>query len=386
MVRHKKGYWTIEKCIEEAKKYKHKTDFKKSSNTAYNILLKNNLIDTACKHMTEPDKIIKWHKNECIEAAKKCKTKSEFCKKYNGAYTIAKKKGWFDELIILFEPVGNKYNRCIYAYEFTDNTVYIGLTGNLKIRHISHMNCPDSAVFQHIKQYNLEPKLIQITEYIDYREASIKEGEILKKYIINGWKPLNRTKTGGLGSSFKAKKIDISQKNKNLVKKTNKLKKVNSIKYKRWNKEKCIEEAKKYTKVSHFIKKCHGAYQFALKNNFMNEIYELMDKLPHKKWTYLEAKNEASKYKTKEEFRNNSNGCYQVCQKNKWLDDFAKTFNYIDLKLKRIKYTKEFVIAIIKKYEYLEQLKKSDLIEVRGCYWWMKKNKLLQEFKKYLKK
>ena len=43
--RQKRGYWTIERSFEEAKKYQHRSDFKKNSNRAYTVLKKSGLLD-----------------------------------------------------------------------------------------------------------------------------------------------------------------------------------------------------------------------------------------------------------------------------------------------------------------------------------------------------
>jgi hypothetical protein len=41
--------------------------------------------------------ILKWTKEKCIEDAKKYKTKSEWINNSNGAYCSAKKNGWLEE-------------------------------------------------------------------------------------------------------------------------------------------------------------------------------------------------------------------------------------------------------------------------------------------------
>ena len=69
------------------------------------------------------DKSIKWNKEACEKAAKECTSKYEFNKKYPGAYKRAKEYGWFEEITKNYIPVGNRYKRCIYAYEFPDNCV-----------------------------------------------------------------------------------------------------------------------------------------------------------------------------------------------------------------------------------------------------------------------
>jgi hypothetical protein len=52
------GYWTKERCHEEALKFKYKIDFRNNSASAYVISRKNDWLDEICNHMK------KYSKNE----------------------------------------------------------------------------------------------------------------------------------------------------------------------------------------------------------------------------------------------------------------------------------------------------------------------------------
>ena len=408
-MRKKKTIWTIEKSKEEALKYKHKVDFKKNSNRAYTVLCKNGLIEESCKHMTKPEVCLLWTKEKCIEAAQKCKTKSEFSKRYCGAYNSAKKHGWFDEIIQFFIPLGSKYKRCIYACVFNDNKVYIGLTYNFEKRKKQHLSDKDSAVYQHIQKTGLAPLFLQITDYIDYRESSQKEGEILKEYIDKGLTPLNRTATGGLGSkdeviarkwtkekcieaasqcdSYKDFRENYSGAYEACVKYgiINKIKNIlpPECTHKLWTIETALNEFDKYETLKEFRENSSGCYSFLLKKGIFKQIRNKKILLQRDAWTFEEAHQEALKYDNKKDFRENKNGCYCVCEKRGWLSKVCSHMR--DLNKERIIYTEDFVISMLKNFEYMEQLKKSDDKTVRGCYWWMKKHKKLKDFKKFLK-
>ena len=245
----KRGYWTIERCFEEAKKFKYRSTFKKESGRAYSVLYKNGLLDEACKHMIKMDTITKWTKENCIEAAKQCKTKSEFNSKFCGAMTIAKKRGWYNELLQYFTPVGSKYKRCIYVCEFSDNHAYVGLTYNFEKRNKDHLRDKDSSIFKYISLSNLKPLFKQVTEYLDYQEAAIKEGEFLNEYKNNGWVMLNRAPTGGLGS-----KDEIIRK---------------------WTEEKCFGVARTCSSYKEFYENYSGALNYCKKHNLINKIKDM---------------------------------------------------------------------------------------------------------------
>jgi len=91
-----KGYWTKERCIEDAKKYKTRKEWQKKSSSAYGSAFKNGWIDECCKHMKQPSRLY-WTKERCIEDAKKCKTRTEWYNKKLSGYYTASKNGWVDE-------------------------------------------------------------------------------------------------------------------------------------------------------------------------------------------------------------------------------------------------------------------------------------------------
>lgn len=360
--RHRK--WTKELIIEEAKKYEYRSDFKAAEPNLYRKVIENKWQDECFSHMHFKPSI--WVKAKCIEAAKMCEHRSEFCKKYPGAYKSASQNGWLNEIAkTYFTPVGNRAKRCIYAYEFDDKHVYVGLTGNLKRRNAQHMSSNDSAVFNYIKKTNKQPILKQITDYIEAEDASYQEGNVLSNYANSGWTQLNRAKTGGLGT-----KIERKEKDKKPPKFI-------------WTKELISQEAKKYKTRKEFAENSPSAYAVASRKKILDEVCAHMILLQRRKWTKEEAAAEALKYKERGEFRIKANGCYLVSLRNGWLDGICKHMsNGYD---RRKIYNKENVIKTLSKYENMQQLRKSEDIFVRGCYWWLKKNKLLTEYKKYLK-
>ena len=83
---------------------------------------------------------IYWTFEKCREEAIKFNRKIDFLKANKLAYHASYKKGWLDKICTHMEISGDKYNRCIYAYEFEDRCVYIGLTYNLNDRDRQHLS------------------------------------------------------------------------------------------------------------------------------------------------------------------------------------------------------------------------------------------------------
>lgn len=120
----------------------------------------------------------------------------------------------------------NKRFRCVYCYEFPDNSVYVGITNNLNKRKTDRDSRPFDSVTAYRNKTGLIPEFKQLTDYINQKQAAILEGKYLRAYKKNKWIILNKKKTGGLGG--------------------------NSVK---WTQEKCIKEGRKYSSRTEFARK-----------------------------------------------------------------------------------------------------------------------------------
>ena len=99
-----KQKWTKEKCREAALKCKYRNEFRKKHSGAYSACRTNNWLDEVCSHMDQKVKPTGyWTKDRCREAALECKSRSDFEKKYSGAYRVCYKNKWLDEVCIHME-------------------------------------------------------------------------------------------------------------------------------------------------------------------------------------------------------------------------------------------------------------------------------------------
>jgi hypothetical protein len=93
------GYWTYEKCKEEALKYTKMNDFKFKSPGAYNSSHKNKWIKEISQHMILNKKPTSyWNYENCKNEALKYINRNSFRKESNGAYESARKNNWLDEI------------------------------------------------------------------------------------------------------------------------------------------------------------------------------------------------------------------------------------------------------------------------------------------------
>lgn len=91
-----------------------------------------------------------------------------------------------------------------------------------------------------------------------------------------------------------------------------------------WTKEKCKEEALKYTTFKDFREYSSSAYSTAKRLKILNKICLHMnckERKPINYWNYDLCKNEALKYNNKKDFYTNSLSAYKASVKNKWIND-----------------------------------------------------------------
>jgi hypothetical protein len=346
-----KGYWTKERCANEALKYKTKKDFKYSSKSAYFYATKNLWLEEICSHMIEIKKPNNyWTKERCAIEALKYETKKDFKINAKNIYQAAQKNKWLDDICGHMKVIGSKYKRCIYVYEFSDNSAYIGLTYNIKIRQIDRNNNQNDSVTKHITESELHPEFKQLTEYIDVEEAIKLEGYYVEKYKSEGWNILNKAKTGSIGG--------------NIIK---------------WTEEKCQEEALKYNNKSDFYNKNKAAYSAAYKHKWLKEICQHMiqKKKSNGYWTKEKCHEEALKYNTRTFFHKNSASAYNCAYLNNWINEIC---SHMKKQIKKCFWTREKCIEETYKYKYL-----SDFIKYSsGAYSASLKNGWINEICNYL--
>lgn len=346
---------TLNEWINLAKKFKYKSEFKKYSGYGYDLLRKKGILNNIFPYNKD---MHKWTIEKIKETAAKYNSKTEFYKDYKYLQRLIWKKNLYNDVFNEYTKLGSKYNRCIYAFEFSDNYVYIGLTYNLDKRKQQHLHNKNSQVFKHIQLTNTQFILKQLTDYVDCFTASNLETEYLTLYKKQGWNILNKAKTGGLGSL----KIHKEQKKSNRIK---------------YNYDIVKNIASKCKTKTEFFTNYSSAYNYALHHNILNDICSHMPKYRHDNWTYESAIIEIQKYTKLSDFRKYSEHCYTFCKRNNIPINLKKG--------KELLYTSDNVKNTLTNYYKMNELRNSTDKFVKGCYWWLKRKKLINEYKQYLK-
>lgn len=269
----RKKLWTQKTLKEEALKYSTRKEFETSNRGAYHSAWEQNLLDKVCLHMDT--KI--WTKARICEVAYKYTKLKDFRLEQESAYSAARTKGYFEDCCAHLSRSTNRSTRLIYACEFPDNHVYIGLTWNIKDRE--QRRNQDDGLLKHKLKSGLDYTVKQLTSLMLEKEASIAESEFLTKYKDNGWIILNKATTGGLGR--------------------------NSY----WTLEKIHKESLKYSTKIEFIKGNSKAYGAARHNDVVDIVCSHMNPLKTK-WTKESCHLEALKYSNRREFYDSNRSAY----------------------------------------------------------------------------
>jgi predicted GIY-YIG superfamily endonuclease len=231
-----------------------------------------------------------WSLEKCLNAASSCKTRKQFRTLYPGAYNSVIKNKWIDIINTNLSPSGHKYKRMVYAYEFPDNSVYVGLTCDIERRQSDHKI--RGSVHEHVVYTNQQPCLKIISDYIDVSLSQELEYQTVNLYKEAGWKILNKKRTGGLGG------CDL-----------------------KWSKEQCFIETRKFSTINDFKKNNPSAYNVIRKNGWFDLYSHMIRPKNHKfKWSKERCKEKAILFTTKKELKEKFPGAMSAAYKNKWVE------------------------------------------------------------------
>lgn len=107
------GYWTKEKCIEDALKYKDRSKWEKAKGSSHSISKRRNWYEECVAHMPLLNKPTGyWNiKENVLAEAKKYEYKEDWKKNSSGSNSSARRKGWYDECVAHMIPVKFKWGK-----------------------------------------------------------------------------------------------------------------------------------------------------------------------------------------------------------------------------------------------------------------------------------
>lgn len=296
----KHNFWNYDSCYNAAKECKTLSEFYTKYAGAYDKAINNNWIVL----YSWLDKQFRWTYEKCLSIAKKCNCKRDFIKLNPRAYQASLKYGWIDSFYwfkspLIKEAKSNGKVYWIYAYIDEENkTCYIGLSRD-KARHWRHKQKDKNGKYDSVMSYYISigkelPNPSVLENNLTAEQAQIKESEYYEYYKNLGYTLLNIQKPGSLGSPI--------------------------IK---WNKEACYEEAKKYISIKEFRESNAAAYRVSRNSGWIKE-YTWLKKQKHS-WfwnCYENCYNEAKKYTKYSNFVKMSSSAYSSAKRHGWIKDY----------------------------------------------------------------
>lgn len=243
-----------------------------------------------------------WHiKENCAKEALNYYRRVDFMRYSKSAYNIARRNKWLDDICGHMEQQGSLEKRYIYKATFPDGAVYIGLTCNYKKRFNEHITEEKSSVYKYMVETNTEP-LLELMSNILYSKEDASELEVFiveeyKKYEYN---VLNKVKAGGLGGGDTRK----------------------------WTLDILTAEALKYETKRQFELNNRRAYQAATSYKVIDEIcsHMISSRKPSGYWTKERCAEEALKYTSQRQFRENSSAAYDAVFRYGWIKELCSHY------------------------------------------------------------
>ncbi len=207
MKRKPNGYWTLERCIEAAKKCENRREFNKSS--AGVIARRNGWLETIEPFLPPithyPNGY--WTIERCIDTAKESETRSKFWATSAGRAVV--RNGWHDDVATYLPKVErSSLLRCIYAITNDElGVAYVGLTYDFEKRMAAHKTGrykPTALLVDH-----LSTKFTQLTDYVPESEAQELERMYGEKYKQTYSMISRDMNYGQLGSSYRVTNTSI---------------------------------------------------------------------------------------------------------------------------------------------------------------------------------
>jgi len=289
------GYWTYDRCLSEAKKYEFVEDFR--SSFVRNIIYKKGWTKKIYKEAGLKRKNIQWTEEMIMKETAKYDHKVDWKNGSPKSYWIALYRGIVDKVSEHMVPKSNVMQRALYAFEYSDKSVYVGVTWNYELRYKQHMNTNKIL----ISKKNLNQKFVRFNIWYSPEEAAKAEIGMIAEYKDNGWTVLNIRRGGELGGDRKI-----------------------------WTEDKIRKEAPKYTKRGDFYKNARGAYAAAKELCIFEDVcYHMPIKgRPILKWTAEAIALEAKKYETKSDFAKGNSSAYSLAHSRGLIDLVCKHMKY----------------------------------------------------------
>lgn len=291
--------WTLDSCIEDAKKYSRKVDWHRSVNSGYHTASKNGWLEECCKHMNNRNS---WTLENCKKIAKKFKTRTEWCKKSGSSYGTARNNGWLEQCckhMTLLKKLSWSFEDCVL-----DAKKYKSRVEWQKNSSSAYRKALSSGWLEDCSQHMKAPP----TKWtLDLLKKDAKKYKTKSEWEKNS--------SGAYNTAVQKKLLDECCKH------------MKSLRVRSYQKEDCIVIAKKFKTRASWKKASSPSYQAARVKGWLDECCKHMPP-PKKPWTKDECKKEAKKYTQRTRWMEGSKGSYLAALRGGWLEECSAHMEY----------------------------------------------------------
>ena len=300
------GYWTEDRIRQQALKYSTRSDFASYDQAAYHAAQRQNLLDVVCAHMKKhvPQPAY-WTEERIYEVARTFQTRTEFSKQAAGAYNAACKKNILDSVCSHMEEL-----RKPKGYWTKERCAEAALQYKTRI---AFRKGPRGA-------YSAARRNGWLTEICKHMDLLIKPAGYWTEDRIQKQALKCETRTE---FEQNCKDAYTAAQRRNLLDAVcahmRQLQKPDGY----WTKEIIHEQALKCETRTEFEQNCKDAYAAAQRRNLLDTVCAHMG-VPYKPagyWTEDRIRQQALKYDTRWEFQKNEQSAYSIAHRRNLLDD-----------------------------------------------------------------
>lgn len=283
--------YTNEELIESARRFSTRAEWRKHDGGKQRQTAQaRGIMDQCCAHMTDARTQKKHTTQEIIDEARKYANSTEWRRAHKSRYLTAIRYGILHLCTAHMPRKDGIYSGIyqVYAYQFPDNTAYIGLTCVPEQRHAQHKG--GGRVLAKAIQLGIDvPEPVILSDHImSPQEGQEQERMWIDHFKQEGWTTLNVAKGGSVGAIGK---VIVSK----------------------WTKEKVLEIARRFHTTRDWVQFDSASYAAASRNGWLTECTAHMVKL--ESWTEERIQEVASRYSSVDEFSREQTSCMVVAKR-----------------------------------------------------------------------
>lgn len=331
-LRKHEGY-TKSEVIENAKLFQTRAEWRNSSGKKgpspyYSVAQRNGWLVECCEHMSlvkKPNGY--WTKEKCIEDAKLYLSIKEWKTHSNGAYQISLRSGWLDKCIKHMKKLNISYGEyqihkilMSYDIDYEEEKSFPSLKMKSTLFYDFYLPSFNMVIEFHGSQhYSLNEHWHKDEEGFQY---SLEKDKVKEEFLANSGIELLviSYKELELAEELILSKIKLHPNfnNQHRVLSINELKYISSLC--QWTKDSILLDAKKYQYLKDWRINSPSAYSIAQKNGWMNDVSSHLIRkiIPRNTWTKELVFEEAKKYTSRTEWSKKHSRTYKAALRNGW--------------------------------------------------------------------